>query len=82
MQRLPEVIGALDNRVYPGGKTRLVWHMNITKALSRHPEFVCLARHGGGQSVFQYDSNHRPHAKRRQKRKTDKSLNYVKAFRK
>ncbi|KAK3232882.1 hypothetical protein CYMTET_56787 [Cymbomonas tetramitiformis] len=54
----------------------------VARVLSASLEFVHMARGNNQTSVYRYDVTRAPSTKSKAKPKTDKSMNYVKAFRK
>ncbi|KAK3277870.1 hypothetical protein CYMTET_14146 [Cymbomonas tetramitiformis] len=82
VKELPEVIGRLDTSLSPGEKTVCAWNRRVAECLCHSPEFVRISNRKKGGSVYKYFHIERPIPRPKAKKRTDMSMNYVKAFRK
>eukprot|EP00854_Cymbomonas_tetramitiformis_P012856 gene12856-15192_t len=82
VEKLPDVIGALDTSIVSGKKSQIHWQYRILRTLNTYPEFVRISSKRSRKSAYRYDATRAQPAKSKAKGKTDKSLNYIKAFRK
>ncbi|KAK3289272.1 hypothetical protein CYMTET_3295 [Cymbomonas tetramitiformis] len=83
LEKLPELIGALDRTIYPGTKTTTKWQQRVMQCCCVHPEFcVVHSSRKAAKTVYRYNATLAPSIRTKLIKKKDTTLDYIKAFRK